>query len=260
MVCCSFCAWIPSGACGASWRYRYCNTLSMATGMFFALYFSLTANASICNQNTPPVLPCEPGFYCSNVIVEGGNQCISCTSGKYMDSQSTTVVPGCKQCNKGKYQDGVASTSCKECSEGQYGATMGGTTCTRCAGRFSDTCDTSSTSVSMLAGRASDIVGATTYEACQECPSGKYASSASAMCTKCSSQAPLTARGATSVANCATACPSGTYLNGPGLCDMCESGEVLHRENEVDSCVECPAVKYSLNDFVFCANDNQTAL
>ena len=85
-----------------------------------------------------------------------------------------------------------------------------------------------------LATNSSDIVGATTYEACQECPSGKYASSASVMCTKCSSQAPLTARGATSVANCATACPSGTYLNGPGLCDMCESGEVLHRENEVD--------------------------
>ena len=137
---------------------------------------------------------------------------------------------------------------------------MGGKTCTRCAkGRFSDfRAITSSTNFKACsAGSAIDIVGATTYEACQECPSGKYASSASVMCTKCSSDVPLTARGATSVANCATACPSGTYLTGPGLCDTCESGKVLRQENGVDSCVECPAGKYSLNDFVFCANDNQ---
>ena len=37
--------------------------LAMATGVFLLLlYFSLTANASICNQNTPPMLPCEPDF------------------------------------------------------------------------------------------------------------------------------------------------------------------------------------------------------
>ena len=71
-------------------RYNYCKSFICAN-ICIHLY-----------QNNPPKTPCDLGFYCSKVIVEGGNQCISCSAGKYADTtDSTPTADGCKNVQKG---------------------------------------------------------------------------------------------------------------------------------------------------------------
>jgi hypothetical protein len=215
------------------------------------------ALASICNQNNPPKLPCDEGFFCSNVIVPGGNQCISCSAGKYSDiTSSTPTADGCKKCARGKYEDEVASSSCKDCLEGQYGDSEGLLSCSKCPkGKFNDIRGLINNCKVCSAGRAGEVEGGTTFEACKECPSGKYAYSGATSCKNCNSQFPLSARGTTSLPKCGNVCPVGTYLASGTQCDTCVAGKALKYSTGVHSCVECEAGKYSLSDYIFCAND-----
>ena len=215
--------------------------------------------ASICNQNNPPKTPCDLGFYCSKVIVEGGNQCISCSAGKYADTKdSTPTADGCKKCAKGQYEDEAASRSCKNCKEGRYGDIEESTSCSKCPkGRFNDIRGMISVNQCKICspGRAGEVEGGTTFEACKECPSGKYAYSTATSCKNCNVQFPLSARGTTNLPQCNNVCPSGTYLASGNQCKTCVAGKVLKYSTGIHYCEECEAGKYSLSNYIFCAND-----
>jgi hypothetical protein len=112
----------------------------------------------------------------------GQTTCENCTAGRYLIDDETDAtfhdsVEDCAACEKGQYNQLNASHGCQICAKGTYQDATGQTTCENCtAGRYlSDDRtelilhDNITDCIDCDAGQYSNVVGASSECACQNC-------------------------------------------------------------------------------------------
>jgi hypothetical protein len=204
---------------------------------------------------------CLPGSFASG---KGASRCADCPKGYYQDESGKTV---CKKCSQGKVSDGdippyIACRYCKKgkymkdikediicstCNVGKYNGIENSlvTQCLPCnsAGKyagqsgaiFCDNCEIGRSTPEDIANEQ----GFAGYINCEDCPSGKFASSSGKVCKNCRTGKFTSSSGQSSC----KVCPSGFYQeqNGKTFCFSCSPGMWMPSSDEGKlSCSVCP--------------------
>ena len=218
---------------------------------------------------------CVAGTFFDVAGSEAAADCISCESGAFSATGSSTclarcpvgtfadVVGGtgaCLNCIAGKYV-GVtgsnAASDCIDCAAGRYSGVAG-------SGTVSDCVDCAAGHFTTDANNDSDGDGVSTGAShCNLCPAGKHNSEGSSTCIDCTVGLYGSTSGATSSSSC-TECDVGRYsdVSGSGQCTECIAGKYVGvtGSNAASDCIDCAAGRYSgvvgsgtVSDCVDCA-------
>ena len=203
------------------------------------------------HTHTTTTTPPTTGYYCPGAGVNRNDPKlqdvrIPCPAGRYNDQEHQITLDGCVSCPSGTYVPSVSSSSpvgavsstiCQACPKGYY--------CTQDVGELSPT------KKACPAGRYSDEVGAGAESLdysrnCYACSTGTYsplvASPSYANCRVCAQGKSTDQEGSTTEDECKS-CDKGTYayLTGWGarLCATCEIGFYAD-EVGMEQCNRCP--------------------
>jgi hypothetical protein len=165
-------------------------TGSTCTNCVAGKYKSVTGTAACIN--------CVAGKYSPHIAATSESTCVMCEAGKYSFNPAAISESTCRLCLAGTWSSWPGSSQpCVSCVSGKFSVTAGATqesTCIACtagkysydsaatfcdicgAGKYSDTAQAIDC-INCLPGKYSGQEGASSVEACIDCPAGKTSSS-----------------------------------------------------------------------------------
>jgi hypothetical protein len=169
--------------------------------------------------------PCPVNTYSSVFGSNSQENCLSCPLNSVSD-KGKTGIQDCK-CGPGFFGDDGAT--CKQCTEGTYKSQRGSADCTPCA------VDTYST-----------ILGATTSDVCEACPTNTASPKGSDQLVDCRCEPGFTADENGVIC---TSCKAGTFKSDAGTssCTQCNEDTFSQtlKATTVDTCQACPSGSFS---------------
>ena len=202
-----------------------------------------TDPGTYCPPGTSAPIDCKNGFYCST---PGQASPTPCNAGYHCPNSgrltSSTICPAGYYCPAGSVIPTV-------CPPGTYGLSQGLSSCTACpAGKYAVN---NNQCMDCIAGKYSDIEGASTINNCIDCIAGTYSPTIGAgsidSCKACATGTYSVTEGAPSISTCRS-CPAGKFAGVQGALACSSCPDYQYSAAGASKCSDCPSDSYGINN------------